>query len=310
MSGVLGNNQIRERKDDIFASNWSEDCLQEASYELRVANDVLMVEGKLYKSGDYYKNPYFVINPGDLALLSSIETFHLPGDIVGRLGIKFRYTRQGLTPLFGAQVDPYYGSNISYEDHPGERIYLWVSNLGPSPIDICPRDRVFTIEFHTVSGSAEHRQQDRGRIREQIEREAYKIQASARMGFMDVIRQEAIEEATKPFREEINHLTVRVDAMEKGTSQVVLFGVFLVASAIIATALAAIFGMLFAIDLAGESYLAGSFTKGVIMTLFYVATPVLVAAILILTLAGIARPAITLVSSLGKPSKPKTNGEK
>ena len=283
MSGVLGSEQIRKRRGEIFASNWSEDCVQEASYDLRVADDVLMVERKLYRHGDPYKNLCFNINPGDLALLSSVETFHMPRNVAGRLGIKFKYTRKGLTPLFGAQVDPYYGHGIKYPDQTGERIYLWVSNLGPSPILIETGEKVFTIEFHTIDGKAENLQGDRKPIRDEIEKQAYNMQTSARIGFMDVVRDEVIQET----KDDISRLNVRVDAIEGGTQQIVLFGVFLVASAILATSIAAMFAMIFAIDLGGESYIARSLTTNAVRTLLFFVAVVLTVALLSLVGAAV-----------------------
>ena len=37
------------------------------------------------------------------------ERLNMPGDLVGKLGIRFDYATQGLTGLMGIQVDPYFG---------------------------------------------------------------------------------------------------------------------------------------------------------------------------------------------------------
>ena len=72
----------------------------------------------------------------------------MPGDLVGKLGIRFDYASQGLTGLMGIQVDPYFGWG-----HEDERLYIRVANLGNETVLIQPGADVFTFELHIVEGN-------------------------------------------------------------------------------------------------------------------------------------------------------------
>ena len=71
----------------------------------------------------------------------------MPGDLLGKIGIRFDYACQGLTGLMGIQVDPFYGWG-----HEDERLYIRVANLGNYAITIPLRAEAFTFELHSVSG--------------------------------------------------------------------------------------------------------------------------------------------------------------
>ena len=236
---VLGSTVIRRRMGDIFASNGEVSCIREASYELRVARDLLLVDRKFFGVGDPNPNRSYRIEPGDLALLTTMETFHMPQDLVGSLGIKFKFTRKGLTPLFGFQVEPYYGKEIS----------------------------------------------TRGRI----EQEAFAMREPARVGFMNVVRNESIKATAAPLRRRIDNLETRVNTVAEGINQIVLFGVFLVAATIFATSLAAMFAMIFAIDAGEHSFLGESFTTSAVRTLLFVGANVLAGALILLILVALFR---------------------
>ena len=93
------------------------------------------------------KSDYIEIDPGKIAILSTIEKVTMPSDLVGKIGIRLDYALLGLTGLMGIQVDPYYG-----HDKEGERLFIRVANFGNDPIRLSPGDRVFTFELHEVAG--------------------------------------------------------------------------------------------------------------------------------------------------------------
>ena len=226
---VLTGKEIERRRDEIFKrKSWGAECFQEASYDLRVDTEpVLRIGGKLYEDGAY-SQARLKIKPGEMALLPTKESFNMPEDLVGDIKIKLNYSRKGLTPLFGPKVDPYFG-----KEHPnGERLYLWVSNLGLSPIYIKRGDRVFTVQFHQLFGETPDFK-EKGSIREIVARETAEMRAEQSLGF--------IEEAEKRVKLELDSRLTRV---EEGTGQVVIFGVFLVASALLAGAIATLFAMM------------------------------------------------------------------
>lgn len=148
---ILGKEAILERLNagKIFKEGtWVEESLMEASYVLRVAPDGLLLGGERYRPNEGFMEGRFEIKPGEIAILSTIERLNMPGDLVGKLGIRFDYATQGLTGLMGIQVDPYFGWG-----HDDERLYIRVANLGdePVPIDLCAK--LFTFELHEVSGN-------------------------------------------------------------------------------------------------------------------------------------------------------------
>ena len=146
---VLSGPEIKRRASNIFLSDtWHEDCVQEATYDLRVdTKPLLRIGGKPYDPTEPYPHSHIKIEPGELAMLPTVERFQMPKDLVGSIKIKLSHSSKGLTPLFGPKVDPRFG-----REHNGERMYLWVSNLGLKPIHIERRDAVFAVEFHKLHG--------------------------------------------------------------------------------------------------------------------------------------------------------------
>lgn len=148
---ILGKDAIRERlkNGEVFkAGTWVEESIMEASYALRVASDGLLLGGKRYKPDEDSVEGRIDIEPGEIAILSTIERLNMPGNLVGKLGIRFDYASQGLTGLMGIQVDPFFG--FGHED---ERLYIRVANLGNEPVPIQPGADVFTFELHIVEGN-------------------------------------------------------------------------------------------------------------------------------------------------------------
>ena len=147
---ILGHNEILNclSKDEVFRrGTWVPGSVKEASYALRVASDGLILEGEPIQPGEQHVEGNIVIEPGKIAVLSTIERLNMPGNLVGKIGIRFKYASQGLIGLMGIQVDPYYGRN--YED---ERLYIRVANIGNDDISIPVCDEVFTFELHSLSG--------------------------------------------------------------------------------------------------------------------------------------------------------------
>ena len=147
---ILRGEAILERLKggQIFKQGtWDEGLIKEASYALRVASDGLMLGGKTFLPEKDFLEGDIKIGPGEIAILSTIERLDMPGDLVGKIGIRFDYASQGLTGLMGIQVDPFYGWG-----HTNERLYIRVANLGNETISIPLRADVFTFELHNLDG--------------------------------------------------------------------------------------------------------------------------------------------------------------
>ena len=106
---ILGKDAIRERLNngEVFkAGTWVEESIMEASYALRVASDGLLLGGKRYKPDEDSVEGRIDIEPGEIAILSTIERLNMPGNLVGKLGIRFDYASQGLTGADGDTGGP------------------------------------------------------------------------------------------------------------------------------------------------------------------------------------------------------------
>ena len=239
---VLTGKEIEVRATNIFKEKtWTRESCQEASYDLRVSTEpYLRIGGKLYEPENPFKKSHIVIEPGELAMIPTVESFNMPCDLVGDIKIKFRFSRKGLTSLIAPKVDPFYGREHSN----GERLYLWVTNLGLEPIHIQKGKPVFNVQFHRLVGETPsfHKKPSMGRT---IAEEIHPMATTPHLGFMDKIKAEVRDELKSG---PINELDSRLKGVEQGTTQVVQFGVFLVASALLAGFITALFAMVFALN--------------------------------------------------------------
>ena len=169
---ILGHNEFHNRltTGQIFRKGtWDPNCVKEASYVLRIAADGLLLDGKFYDPFSQKKQNwlqtlltkagftitpkpteprnYIQIDPGKIAILSTIEELNMPPDLVGKIGIRLQFAHLGLTGLMGIQVDPLFG-----HDKKRERLYIRVANFGNDPIRLSEGDGVFTFELHEVKG--------------------------------------------------------------------------------------------------------------------------------------------------------------
>lgn len=146
---ILGGDAIRERLNDgeiLRDGTWEDSSIKEASYALRIAPDGLLINGRFFEPGEIYEGSYLEIEPGSIAILSTIERMKMPADLVGRLGIRLNYALQGLTGLMGIQVDPLYGNGLE-----SERLFIRVMNVGTQSIRLWPGEEVFTFELQQVT---------------------------------------------------------------------------------------------------------------------------------------------------------------
>ena len=292
---VLTGRAIESRIGDIFTgTSWCSDSIQEASYDLRVDTEpYLQIGGKWHSERNPYESPVIIIEPGELAMLPTVESFCMPSDLVGSIKIKFSHSRKGLTPLFGPKVDPYFGKGHDG----GERLYLSVSNLGLERIEIDRNEGVFNVQFHKLSGpSPVFKKKDA--IGPKIAREVAKARRGQHLGFMDAMKGEVTEDLTRRIDQDKREFNGRIDGVEKGTQQVVYFGVFLVASALIASMVAAVFGMVFALTTDSEVVLLGRLQKSQLESLLFGLCGGLAAAVLVLICASVLKLICPIVGSL------------
>ena len=240
---ILGTKLIHDRLLDgeIFRKNtWREDSIMEASYALRIANDGMVVDGKVFQPGEKYPEPHIEIKPGRIAILSTIERLCMPHDLVGKLGVRLDFASKGITGLMGIQVDPYYGSN-----HEAERLFIKVANFGSESIRVVPGDEVFNIEFSVVRGASNPKKTPTwDRIMKSLaEQRQFDWTYVARV-------EDTFEARTRGLGRQLDQ---GVQGIRDNQQAVVLFGVFLVA----VTLLAALVGVIVSVENAPSWLVSG-----------------------------------------------------
>ncbi len=239
---ILGHNEIHNRiaKGEVFRrGTWHPGCLREASYVLRIAADGLLLDGKFYDpviqerrdefprlskkvGGTTVQEPtvperYIKIDPGKIAILSTIEELNMPADLVGKIGIRLKFAQLGLTGLMGIQVDPHFGHEKNHE-----RLFIRVANFGNEAITLSEGDGVFTFELHEVKGHVP-------------------LPAEPRKGSWSRIRRtlKDLDDASWSYVTRVeSNLSAETQSVKDYFQPLVMFGVFLVAVSILATAIA------------------------------------------------------------------------
>ena len=235
---ILGSNKIhrRLRKGDVFRpGTWVPGSIKEASYALRVAHDGLMLGGKHYgPEKDPIEGP-INIEPGEIAILSTLEQMNMPSDLAGKIGIRFDYASMGLTGLMGIQVDPLFGRDI-----PNERLYMRVANLGNDTISIPLYAEVFTLELHEVHGNIPKASSPRIPVWHRIQANLAGHQNPS-WSYVTRVQSELLDQSRKladQSKELDERLNSEIKSIRDSLQPVVMFGIFLVAVTILGVVLA------------------------------------------------------------------------
>ena len=226
---ILSGEAILERLRDgqIFRQGtWDAASIMEASYALRLANDGLLVSGEFYDPGVPYTGSYISIEPGEIAILSTIERLNMPADLLGKIGLRLDAALKGLVGLMGIQVDPLYG-----QDQDDERLYIRVANFGNETVKFLPREHVFTFELHEVVGGVQPPSPPKlptwPRLKQQLA-----SQDDSSWSYVTRVRSETVQAEVR-VRSELTNIRDYLQPL-------VMFGIFLVAVTILGVAIAVI----------------------------------------------------------------------
>ena len=129
---------------------FNKDALQPASYDLAVGRHVLLgpLQSEITgRAANLEKEPgkTVKIKSGQFAATLTQEYLRFPLNICARLGIKSKFTRQGLIAFGGLQADPGWSGHLS----------ISLFNVGPEDIELKLGERMFSIEFHKLEGETE-----------------------------------------------------------------------------------------------------------------------------------------------------------
>lgn len=137
-----------ELKDAMAAGklrieNFSEKCLEPASYDMRVGSRLLVSSDET--EIDLSKKGSAIIKPGVFALVTTHESIKLSDDIAGHIGVKSYYTRKGIVMLTGLQIDPGFEGVL----------VVGLYNASPRSLTLEYQAPFCTVEFHQLARPAQ-----------------------------------------------------------------------------------------------------------------------------------------------------------
>lgn len=180
---ILGRRALIDRLRSrrlVVSPLLSSEQLGSASIDLRMGNVVLMVRArgtshvdpsdakeKILNGVEYdtefgrqqkherFEIPFkstFLLHPGSLALVPTLEWIKLPSDLHGSVTARSTWAREGLSIATATFVEPLYQGVVTLE----------LSNLGHIPVSLYPGIRLAQIAFSIVKG--ETRRPTRGQF--------------------------------------------------------------------------------------------------------------------------------------------------
>ena len=234
-----------------------------AGYDLTMAVDLMVVPdrpnhatGRRYDRGEPRTRPV-ILMPGDAAFISSAERFCVPWNVAGTVGGKFGLLAHGLMLLTGLLLDPGYGlireasgDWIAADD---QRLHFLLLNIGSSAVPLTPgQTSVASVQFEWVPPVPEPRRRSTASGGAGVLVEQFFDQADPDSGliFFRSIAElsgqvAAAERSVEAMRTAIDSFTHRMEAVERGSNQVVTFGIYLLS--------VTVFGVAFAVILNGLS---------------------------------------------------------
>lgn len=236
---LLSGEQILERlgQGEIFRSGtWREKQVRPAGYDLRISTEVRAFNNQIFSEGHEYGETLH-LEPGDTAYVLSFERFCMPWNLAANLGVRFRFSRRGLSVLTGLLVDPGYGKKlVGNEWKPeGAALHFFVVNISADSIPIVlgpDGDAVLSVQFLET---AELKQKKETSQPGDVE------PSSALWAFhsMRSLQEQAdqqrdrVDKEFEEVKKDMRQLTAIVERTHSATENIVVFGVFLLAVTLI-----------------------------------------------------------------------------
>lgn len=129
---------------ELVMNNFSQECLQPASYDMRVGEEAFSSHEK--KPINIKSTGFLNINPGDFILVGTYESVKLSSEIAGRIGLRSFHARKGLALLAGPQIDPGFDGILVVGLH----------NLDANELKLSYKERFCTVEFYRLSEPVEN----------------------------------------------------------------------------------------------------------------------------------------------------------
>lgn len=141
---ILVDFQIKEaiQSGEIIMENFSEHCLQPASYDMRIGEEGFTSDSK--QVTNIKEKGMLLLKRGDFGVVSTYESIELPPNFTARIGMRSFFSRRGLVATTGPQIDPGYRG----------KLFIGLINLSPSDIALTFRQEFCTIEIHKLAEPA------------------------------------------------------------------------------------------------------------------------------------------------------------
>jgi deoxycytidine triphosphate deaminase len=232
---VLGRSKLEKclREGVFVEGTWLEDNLRGAGYDLRISCDYLVLpNGKRYwdkgPEGRQRREEPFVLKPGQVAFVSSVEELKMPDDLAGNIAVKFRKALDGILVMGGFLVDPGYTG----------RLHFQLANIGREPFCVVPEETsIAALQLLPVKGSAglaDHPPPQTERFLEEMFNNEVKDERLGPLAFFTLRRR--IKKLDRKLASGMNEIEI----MKRSSRELILFGIVVIFAAILAGAIAAI----------------------------------------------------------------------
>lgn len=216
---------------------WNEKHLRAAKYDLRLASDLLIRPNNVFVSnkppGD---GKAFVLEPGQTALISSMERLVIPPNLAGVIGPRLGTSETGLYIFGGMLVDPGFG--YAWDDAAeqwtaeGRPLVFHAANLGRQSVPMVPGvQRIASISFMTIDSPYDH-----GSFPKRFQTKSADVLIS------DVKAGQDTRPNALGFIGELEELHQKVDKIDVGSRQLNLFGTIVVLAALFGAIASVLFG--------------------------------------------------------------------
>jgi len=145
MQGFLTDIEIAGKisKGDLIDKEYDENCLDTIMYDLRLGKENYVTpKGQINLKE---KKDYLTIEPGQTAILTTLEHIKMPNNVFGLITIKFSHKGKGLINISGFHVDPGFCGHLIFS----------VYNAGKKSISFHFKDKVFSIIFYQLHREVE-----------------------------------------------------------------------------------------------------------------------------------------------------------
>lgn len=214
------------------------ESLRAAKYDLRLSGSHLILpDGRIVSNQLSEPVKPFVLEPGQTALISTMEQLVIPLNLAGIIGPRLGTSETGLYIFGGMLVDPGFGYDWSDEEDKwlpeGRPLIFHVANLGQKPIPMVPEvQRIASISFITVDSPYEWADFPR------------ELQTtSADVLITDIDNKRDTRSEAIGFLTELEELNTRLDKLEVGALQLNLFGTIVVLATLIGAIVSVLFGL-------------------------------------------------------------------